>query len=332
MPVLVTGASGFLGGRLAELLVEQGVEVIALARATSDVRHLSHLPIRIARGDLADQEKLKDLVCDVSHIYHCAACSTDWERWETYREANVIGTENLLAAARTAKNLARFVHVSTTDVYGYPNTPCAEGSSLTDVGLPYNRTKLLGELAARRAQEEYSLPVTILRPATIYGPRGKAFVTDIAELLRQGWMAYVSSGRCTGGFTYVDNVATAMIQAGASRETLGNAYNIADGTGATWKHYVSALAKGLGLHAPRINLPFALAMSVARAMEFPHSSLRFPGRPLLTRHAVYLLGRDQEFPIAKAKRAFNFSPAVTFQEGIERSVAWLKSSDRSRFN
>jgi nucleoside-diphosphate-sugar epimerase len=329
MRAFVTGASGFLGGRLAELLVEQGFEVVALVRATADERHLSHLPIRLVRGDLGSKEMLKDVVRSVSHIYHCAACSTDWAGWQTYYEANVVGTENLLAAARTAKDISRFLHVSTTDVYGYPNTPCEEENSLMDVGLPYNRTKLLGERAVWRAQQESSLPITIVRPATIYGPRGKAFVVDIAELLRQGLMAYISSGRCTGGFTYVDNVAEAMIQASMSQQTLGNAYNISDGSGATWKQYVSGLAKGLGLCSPRINLPFTVAISVARALEFPHGSLKIPGRPLLTRHAVYLLGKDQEFPIGKAKRDFNFSPKVSFTEGIERSIAWLKSSSEA---
>jgi nucleoside-diphosphate-sugar epimerase len=139
-------------------------------------------------------------------------------------------------------------------------------------------------------------------------------------------MAYISSGRCTGGFTYVDNVAEAIIQASISQHTSGQAYNISDGSGATWKQYVSGLAKGLGLRSPRINLSFTVAMSLARALEFPHGSLKIPGRPLLTRHAVYLLGKDQEFPIEKAKKDFNFTPKVSFPEGIERSVAWLKSS------
>lgn len=329
MSVLVTGASGFLGGRLVEVLVSRGEEVIILARARADMQHLSHLPIRIVRGDLSDIPKLRQAVRNVSHIFHCAACSTDWAPLDTYYQANVAGTQNLLSAARDADGLQRFVHVSTCDVYGYPRVPCDESHPLTDIGLPYNSTKCQGEAAVWKAQKDFGLPVAILRPATIYGPRGKAFVTDIAELLRQGWMAYIDSGKAPGGFAYVDNVVDALIQASINDGAVGHAFNIADGTGATWTEYLSLFAGTLGRRPPWINLPFPIAMTVARAMEFPYTHFKFGGRPLLTRHAVYLLGLDQEFPTEKARRTFAFSPKIGLIEGVERSVAWLKASGKA---
>src|SRR5882762_8018947 len=123
MPSLVTGASGFLGGRLAQMLHQQGEEVIILARPTSDLQHLATTPARIIRGDLSDREALREAVRDVTHIFHCAACSTDWAPQQTYIAANILGTQNLLAAAQNAEKLQRFIHVSTTDIYGYPETP-----------------------------------------------------------------------------------------------------------------------------------------------------------------------------------------------------------------
>lgn len=196
---------------------------------------------------------------------------------------------------------------------------------LNDVGLGYNHTKVLGEEAVWAAHRDRGLPVTIVRPATIYGPRGKAFVTDFAELLRLRFMAYIDDGQRTGGFTYVDTVAEAMMQAADSERTLGMSYNLSDGTGATWRDYVSGLAAGLGYKLPWLRLSFASAMLLARAMEFPHGTLGLPGRPQLTRHSVHLLGKDQEFPSDKARCDFGFAPTVDLNEGIERSVAWLKS-------
>ncbi|MGI4827074.1 MAG: NAD-dependent epimerase/dehydratase family protein [Janthinobacterium lividum] len=329
MPALVTGASGFLGGRLAQMLHEQGEEVIVLARANSDLRHLATTPVRVVRGDLGDAAALREAVGQATHIFHCAACSTDWAPQKTYVDANVSGTQNLLAAARNAGSLQRFVHVSTTDIYGYPETPCTEKHPFVDAGLPYNQTKGAGEAAVWEAHAE-GLPVTILRPATIYGPRGKDFTQEIATLLRQRVMAYVGGGNATGGFTYVDNVAQAMLDAAVSPTTLGEAYNIVDGTNATWRDYATLFARQLGAKPPWINLPFGTAMALSRIFEAPHRLLGLSGRPLLTKHSVYLLGRDQEFPIEKAKSGFGFVPKISLEEGIRRSVAWLADSQAAK--
>jgi nucleoside-diphosphate-sugar epimerase len=321
---LVTGASGFVGGRLVQMLVDRGVPVRILARGGSRLEHLSGLPIEVVRVDLVEGPELNQAMQDVSHVFHCAGCSTDWATPETYHAANVAGTRAILLASRHAGTLQRFLHISTTDVYGYPRTACDETFPHTYVGLPYNETKCLGESAVWEAHEKAGLPVTILRPATIYGPRGTAFVSDIVQLLREGTMALFDSGRTRGGFCYVDNVADAMIAAATSEKTIGRVYNITDATDVTWKEYVTLLADGLELKRPWLNLPSAIALHLGRALETGHRMLPLPGRPLLTRHAVLLLSRDQEYPVTRAREDFGFEPRVSFAEGMERSIAWMK--------
>lgn len=327
MTTLITGASGFLGGRLAQLLASRHEDVVVLARNFSDLRHLAGLEIRIAPGDLTDPASLRAAVQGATRIFHCAACSTDWAPWNTYFAANVTGMQNLLTAALQSHSLERFVHVSTTDVYGYPDVPCGEATPTRDAGLPYNQTKRLGELAVWQAYEDHGLPVTIVRPATIYGPRGKDFTVEIATLLRQRLMATIDHGRAPGGFAYVDNVAEAMIQASTHPATLGQAFNLADGTNATWTEYLKLFSEALGIRPPWINLRFSAATMLASALELPHR-LKLPGRPLLTRHAVLLLALNQEFPTQKARSAFQFAPAIGLEEGLARSAAWLQSSTK----
>ncbi len=322
MRAVVTGASGFLGGRLAQMLSARGDEVTVLARVTSGLKHLQGLPLRVARGDLRDAASLRAAVASATHIFHCAACSTDWAPLQTYMDANVTGTRNLVAAARQASGLQRFVHVSTTDVYGYPEVPCAEDGPLVETALPYNRTKVQGERAVWAAAE--GLPVTVVRPGTIYGPRGKDFTVNMAGLLRQRLMAVLDGGAAAGGFIYVDDVAQAMIDAALRDNTAGEAYNLTDGAGVTWRQYLATFAEMLGTKPPWIDLSFQTAMRIASAMEAPHKYLRIPGKPLLTRHAVYLLGRSQEFPPDKARREFGFAAAVGLEEGLRRSVEWLR--------
>ncbi len=326
MASLVTGASGFLGGHLAETLAAAGEEVFVLVRQTSAMPHLAQLPVKPVIGDLTDLDSLKRAVGQVSRIFHCAACSTDWAPRKTYYAANVTGTQNLLQAALSAPRLDRFVHVSTTDVYGYPTIPGDETQPTVDAGLPYNQTKRLGELAVWAAHRDHGLPVTIIRPATIYGPRGKDFTVEIAALLRARLMATIDSGEARGGFVYVCNVVDAMLQVSRSEAAIGQAYNIADGTNATWDEYLAAYAAGLGYPKPWLDLSFENAMRLARVFEGVHKALHLPGRPLLTRHATYLLGLDQEFPTAKARREFGFEPKISLEEGIARSIAWIRHS------
>jgi nucleoside-diphosphate-sugar epimerase len=318
---LVTGASGFLGGRLAQVLAARGDSVVVLARPTNDLSHLSGSPYEVVRGTLDDETTLDQAVRGVTHIFHCAACSTDWASPRTYFAANVAGTTNLLRAAAARPEIQRFLHVSTTDVYGYPRQVCGEDAERVDVGLPYNSTKCMGE----RAVWVSGLPVTVVRPATIYGPRSIPFGSDLAKLIRQGLMAVIDGGRARGGFLYVDNAVDALIAAATARESLGRPYNLSDGTNATWRAYVDALAAGLGERRPWIDIPSRAALALAWGMEAPHRFLKVPGRPLLTRHAVYLLARDQEFPAERARRELGFAPAVGFEEGMKRTVEWIQS-------
>src|SRR5260370_41569130 len=216
MAVLVTGASGFLGGRAAQMLAARGDTVRILARSGNDLRHVTGLPCEVISGRLGDSECLERAVRGITDIYHCAGCSTDWVPWPVYYEANVAGVLNLLRAATGVPGLQRFLHVSTTDVYGYPLNPCEESHGLIDTGIHYNRSKCMGENAVWEASRDAGLPVTVVRPATIYGPRGTAFATDIAKLIRQRLMAVIDGGHSEGGFCYVDNAAQAIIQAGDS--------------------------------------------------------------------------------------------------------------------
>lgn len=329
MPVLVTGASGFLGGRITELLTSRGEDVTILARPHSDLRHLDTSQLRIVRGDLANHDALRTAVDGATHIIHSAACSTDWAPRRTYLQGNVEATQNLLRAAERSATLERFVHISTTDVYGYPTVPCSEEQPVRDAGLPYNQTKIAAEEAVWSAERQ-GLPVTVLRPATIYGPRGRDFTQEVGTLLRQRMMALIDGGRATGGFTYVDNVAEAALAASHSPHTVGRAYNIADGTGASWRDYLALFARELRVPPPWLKLRLGGAIRLAGAFEDLHRLLHLPGRPLLTRHAVLLLGRDQEFPTDRARTDFGFAPRIMLEEGVRRSVRWLKDPQAHR--
>ncbi len=278
--------------------------------------------VSVLRSDASIDVEQFDELRTVTHVFHCAGCSTDWAPVREFEDSNVGHVRTMLELARTLPVLQRFVHVSTTDVYGYPEQAEDEAMPLYDTGLPYNRTKLRGEELVWAAAGA-GLPVTVVRPASIYGPGGKAFVSDVVAMLKQRLMLLVDSGRAPGGFVFVDDVCAAMTRAAVVPEALGQCYNLSSLDGVTWRAYTVALARALRLPEPWLSLPFGAAMALAGASELPHR-FGLPGRPLLTRHAVFLLGRDQQYGTAKAQRELGWAPRVGLEEGIARSAGTVR--------
>ncbi|MFW6695377.1 NAD-dependent epimerase/dehydratase family protein [Streptomyces sp. MAR4 CNX-425] len=325
--VLIVGATGFIGSRLARRLVAHGDRVRVLVRAGSDRSGLAGLPVEFVVGDLGDPAALRRAADGVHRVYNCAGLSADWAPRVEFRRVNVDGCRNLARAAGDAGTVRRLLHVSTTDVYGYPARPCDESAPPRDIGLPYSSSKARGELAVREEAAAAGLPLTVIRPVSVYGPGSKDFVVEIAGLLLRGQMVHISRGTAPAGLLYVDNAAEAMIAACESADTVGRAYNLRDTEETTWREYVAALARGLDVPQPRLSLPRPVAMGVACASEAVYGALRLTSRPLLTRHAVNLFNRDQSFPVGRAQADFGFKSTVTFEEGMRRTLDWLHSAE-----
>ncbi|GHD88873.1 SDR family NAD(P)-dependent oxidoreductase [Streptomyces naganishii] len=325
--VLVTGASGFIGGHLVRRLAEHGHRVRVLVRSGSDHTAFAGSAAETVTGDLTDRDSLRRAAEGVRHVYNCAGFSADWGPWDRFREVNVDGARNVVEAAHEAGTVERVLHVSTTDVYGYPVSPCDETTSPRDIGLPYNRSKVLGERAVREAAERTGQPVTVIRPVSVYGPGSKDFVIEIAQLLLAKQMVYVRQGRVPAGLLYVTNAVDGMIAAATAERTAGRAYNLRDAEDTTWRTYVEALAEGLGVKPPRLSLPTPVATAIATLSEGIWGALRIKARPVLTRHAVHLFDRDQSYAIRRAQEDFGFKSEVDFREGMRRTLAWLDSPE-----
>jgi nucleoside-diphosphate-sugar epimerase len=197
--------------------------------------------------------------------------------------------------------------------------------------LPYNKSKGLGEKAVWDCYKESRLPITVIRPVTLYGPRSKDIVAEVVRLLKKKQMVLINRGQSHAGLLYIDNAVEGIIQAAASTNTIGKAYNLRDESNETWRQYVEALADGLNTAYPSINLSPGLALGLARILEILYSALHIPSRPLLTRHAVYIIFRDQGYSIEKAQRDFGYCSRITFTEGIERTISWINTEEGCSF-
>jgi nucleoside-diphosphate-sugar epimerase len=326
---LVTGATGFIGGHLAQRLVDEGGQVRCLVRPSSDTSLLEQLDVEIAVGDLTSASSLARAAEGCTYVLHCGALVSDWATVDEIARINVAGTRNLLEAS-VAASVRRFVHFSTTDVYGYPGVQAVDESHApTRFRNWYAQTKLAAEAEVRRAEQAHALDAVIVRPATVYGPRSIEVVGGIARALRGGNMVLVDRGRAVAGLCYVDNLMDAAVLALRHQAAPGHAFNVSDGLDVTWKQFTDGLASGLGCSEVRWSLPYWAANGIGFSLEHGYRLLRRATRvtmpPLLSRQAVHVLGRDQDFSNRKARELLGWEPRVGYAAGLEATVSWLQT-------
>jgi nucleoside-diphosphate-sugar epimerase len=321
--VLVTGATGFIGGHVARRLVSDGWDVRAFVRLSADRSGLEG--VEFALGDLTDAETLVRAVDGCDAVVHCGALVTDWATTAEIRAVNVGGTRDLVGAA-VAAGVGRFVHLSTTDVYGYPG-----GRGVTEEQRPrhfanwYAQTKLEAEHLVR---DKRSLPSVVLRPATVYGPGSIEVVGQIAAAVRGGHMVLVDHGKAIAGLVYVDNVVDLVALALTHEAAPGQVFNATDGLDVTWQRFVNDLAEGVGGKPARWSLPTPVAGALGRGLEHGYRGLRratgLTLPPLISRQAVHVLAVDQHFSNAKARELLGWTPRVDYAEGLARTLDWLR--------
>ncbi len=326
---LVTGASGFIGGRLVRRLAGEGRAVRCLVRESSDTAALEQLDVQIAVGDLNSGRSLARAVDGCSHVLHCGALVSDWATRQEIAQTNVAGTRRLLEAC-TGASVERFVHFSTTDVYGHP-----DGADIDESHAParfsnwYAQTKLQAEAEVRRAAREHGLPVVILRPATVYGPGSTDVVGEIARAIRARNMLLVDRGRAVAGLCYVDNLVDAAVLALGHDDAPGQAFNVTDGLAVTWRQFTDGLAEGLDCERVRWSMPYWMASGIGFSLEQGYRALRratgLSAAPLLSRQAVQVLGRNQDFSNRRARETLGWEPGVDYATGLNATVDWLRS-------
>jgi nucleoside-diphosphate-sugar epimerase len=327
---LITGATGFIGGRLAERLAGEGHTVRCLARAGSDSSRLAELDVQIAIGDLTDADSLVRAVQGCDRVLHCGALVSDWATIEEISAINVAGTRALLTAC-VAASVKRFVHISTTDVYGYPERPAVDESyTATRFRNWYAQTKLQAEAEVRRAQRTSTLEVVILRPATVYGPGSTEVIGEIARAIQGRRMLLIDRGRPVAGLCYIENLIDAVLLALDHESAPGHAFNVTDGLPITWRQFTDDLAAGLGCPPVRFSLPYRLAGAIGCSLEHAYRLLRrttgLSLPPLLSRQAVQVLGRDQDFSNRRLRATLGWEPRVDYATGLQATLAWLHQS------
>ncbi len=324
--ILVTGGTGFIGCDLIETLIARGETVRALVRQTSNTKHLEEINVEFAVVDLRNPESIDQAMQDVDIIFHLAA-APDWSTKKEHWNTNYLATKNMLEAALKWK-VKRFVHCSTIGLLGFADeSPLNEYSPYSPPHYsPYCLTKCEAEKKVR-AYYKKGLPIVIIRPAQVYGPRGMGTMGFAFKLIQRGFTVLFKGGKALLQPVYVQDVVDSLILAMEPDEVLGQVYNIAGERILTFKEWFSTIADAFEVNTHRINCPRNVAWILGYLME---TKIRiFGGKALITRYRIECATRNMTYDISKAKEELGFIPKVGLEEGVKRTVQWCRNNASS---
>lgn len=242
--ILVTGASGFIGGRLVERLVRQGADVRVLVRNPASAGRLARFPLTFHLGDVTSTTDLDRAVQGCDLVFHCAYGTTGSQKRRAW--VNRVGTERILEAAHRA-GARRVVYLSTLMVYGQTaDGDLDETAPRRRFGNAYSDSKLDAEGTALRYSSSGRVPVTILQPTAVYGPYGGVWTAQPLAALKTGRMILVNGGDGLANAVYVDDLVSAMLLAAVQDAAVGKAFLISGPEAVTWRDLYGHFARMLG--------------------------------------------------------------------------------------
>lgn len=324
MRVFVTGATGLLGSHLAALLREGGHAVVALRRPSSAGTYLRELGCELAEGDVRDPpERLAKLMAGCTHVVHAAALVYAGGGWPRTRSVNVEGTRRVLEGAVRA-GVGHAVHISSVAVYGTRPGPVDESTPL-DVDLPagdlYARSKREAEGEARCVETEGALPVTVLRPAAVYGERDRLMAPILTRLVTRALTPLLGPGDNTLPVVYAGNVAAAVFR--ALEEGRGGAtYDVGMDFPLTQRELLEGIARGLGCSPRFVSIPGVAVRVGAAVLQRLGVSSPGGGQLALTRVAAIGLGQNP-YASRRIRRELGWDPPHRHPEALERTGRWM---------
>lgn len=335
MTTLVTGAGGFLGGAIARRLVEGGEAVRSFSRG--EYPDLDALGVTQVRGDLASAEAVAEAAEGCDAIFHVAAKAGSWGPYEEFHQANVVGTENVIAACR-AHAIPNLIYTSSPSVV-------FDGRDMegVDESVPYPAhyeahypaTKAQAERLALSANSA-DLKCAALRPHLIWGPRDTNILPRLVERSRSGQLRKLGGPEKLVDVTYIDDAADAHLLAmealrsggDTAARVAGKAYFISSGTPIPIWQMIDRMLVAAGEPEISRSVSPRAAMAAGWVFEKLHTLLGREGEPRMTRWVAQEMSTAHWFDISAAKNDFGFAPAVGVDEGLKCLRAWHREQPR----
>jgi nucleoside-diphosphate-sugar epimerase len=325
MKALVTGATGFLGGALTRRLHSMGWDVTALGRNAAKLDQLEAEGLRVLQADLKEKSVISAACKGQEIVFHCAAFPSPWGNFETFYQANVIGTFNVIRGCEEHK-VKRLVYVSTPSLYfGYSSrTNVKETDALPEPVSNYAATKILAEEEIDKAFAN-GLATISIRPRAIFGPGDTVIFPRLIPRLQSGRLPILGDGENIVDLTYIENVVDALLLcAEAPANTLGKKYNISNGQPVKIWQLVERICDELSLSHPKRKISYRTASAAATVLELLYTLIPTHPEPPLTRMSVSMMANSTTLDITAAKQELGYQPKVSVDEGVELFMKWWK--------
>jgi nucleoside-diphosphate-sugar epimerase len=317
--ILVTGATGFIGGYAARRLHADGAHVLALERTPGKGNRLAQAGIEIVKGDITDLSQMKAIFDehDVQIVMHIAA----WLRGKplsNFQRVNVDATCHLAELSAEA-GVERFVFTSSIAVYGlHGDTNVDESTPVKPYNNPYGDTKIQAEKRLHEIADKTGLTYVIVRPGMVYGPGSPGWTIRLTKWAKKGWLPIIDGGRGTAYPVYIDNLVDMLVICATHPAAASEIFNAVDDGPVTMGEFLGAYMAMVPTDRA-IRLPGSIVKSLAALISpfFPEAKLSHYAHQLCSQGMVL----NQ-----KAKKLLGWSPKVSLQEGLARSEAWLREA------
>lgn len=318
--VLVTGATGFTGSFLVEKLVRLGARVTAIHRRDNIPERLRDLPVRWLKGDVFDPEVVREGCQGVEYIFHVAAAFREAGiADELYRQVHVDSTRLLAVAAKDQPSFKRFIHVSTVGVHGHINKIPADETAPFAPGDVYQVTKAEAEQWIRTFAAEQGLPLTVIRPAAIYGP-GDRRLLKVFRMARMPLVPIIGFGACYYHLIHVEDLTDCLVLAAEHPAALGEVFICGNESPVRFTEMVKTIAAELGRHPIFVRLPASPFFALAWLCEVLCRPLGV--EPPIYRRRVAFFTKDRAFDTTRLRTRLGFSSRFGNEQGLRELCAW----------
>lgn len=323
--VLVTGASGYTGTVLVKKLVEQGVTVRAIARSSSNLTAFQGMRVEWVRGDVFDPHVIQEAVRGVEYVIHVAAAYREAKITdETYHNVHVESTKLLAQALVGRPEFKRFVHVSTVGVHGHIDEPPANEEYRFSPGDIYQRTKAEAELWLRDFAAANNFPISVVRPAAIYGPGDKRLL-KVFKMASKPVFPLFGKGQGLYHLIHVDDLTDIFILAAIHPAAQGEVFIAGNSNPSRLQDIARTIADEVGNKRIRFirfpAWPLFLAADLCEALCKPLGI-----EPPLYRRRVAFFTKDRAFNTDKLKNLLGYTNSVAVNEGLRSTARWYKSA------